>query len=85
MFLIIKKVCFLVGLTLYVINANCQIVISTRNGVWTDPTTWLGGAVPTSVNATQIIIDHEVELPPVSVSVFRLVVNNKLTLKTASR
>ena len=84
MFLIIKKVFFLVGLTLYVIYANCQIVISTRNGVWTDPTTWLGGVVPTSVNATQIIIDHEVELPPVSVSVFRLVVNNKLTLKTAS-
>lgn len=70
---------------MYVILANSQIVISTRNGVWTDPTTWSGGIVPTSVNATQIIIDHEVEVPGAySVSVFRLVVNNKLTLKTSA-
>ena len=85
MLLIIKKVFFLVGLTLYVIYANSQIVISTRNGVWTDPAIWSGGFVPTSANATQIIIDHEVELPDVfNVSVLNLVVNSKLSLKAGS-
>jgi len=85
MLLIIKKVFFLVGLTLYVISANSQIVSSTRNGVWTDPAIWSGGFVPTSANATQIIIDHEVELPDlVNVSVLNLVINNKLSLKAGS-
>ncbi len=85
MLLIIRKVIFLVGLTLYIICAHSQIVTSTRNGVWADPSVWTGGTVPTSVNATQIIIDHEVEIPgALTVSVFRLVVNNKLTLKSSA-
>ena len=42
--------------------------------------------VPTSVNATGIVIDHEVELPALYVvSVSNLVVNNKLTLKRSSQ
>ncbi len=85
MLLIFRKVSFLVGLTLYVICAHSQTVTSTRNGVWSDVSTWEGGVIPSSENATQIIIDHEVELPePFAVSVVELVVNNKLTLKTGS-
>ncbi|MBA4053666.1 MAG: hypothetical protein C0490_03040, partial [Marivirga sp.] len=85
MLLIFKKVLFLVGLTLYIICTHSQTVTSTRNGVWTDPATWVGGIVPTSVTATQTIINHEVELPETTtVSVFRVVVNGKLTLKSSA-
>jgi hypothetical protein len=56
-----------------------------RSGVWNDPTIWSGGFIPTSVNATGIVIDHEVELPPLFVvSVYNLIVNGKLTLKGSS-
>ena len=86
MLLIIKKVLFLVGLTLYIISAHSQTVTSTRNGVWNDPTVWSGGFVPTSVNATGIVIDHEVELPVMFVvSVYYVIVNGKLTLKGSSQ
>ena len=86
MLLIAKKVFFLVGLTLYIISAHSQTVTSTRNGVWSDPATWSSGIVPTSVNATVVVIEHEVELPSLYVvSVFNLLINNKLTLKTSSQ
>jgi hypothetical protein len=82
MLLIIKKAIFLVGLTLYITSAHSQTVTSTRNGVWNDPSIWSGGFVPTSVNATGIVIDHEVELPSMFVvSAYYLIVNGKLTLK----
>jgi hypothetical protein len=86
MLLIIKKVFFLVGLTLYITSAHSQTVTSTRNGVWSDPATWSSGAVPTSVNATGIVIDHEIELPTLYVvGVVNLIINNKLTLKGSSQ
>jgi len=81
MLIIFKKASFLVGLTLFVIDAHSQIVTSTRDGVWSDPTTWSGGVIPTSMNAAQVVIDHAVEFPPsFSVSVFHLVIHNSLTL-----
>jgi hypothetical protein len=86
MLLIAKKVFFLVGLTLYIISAHSQTVTSTRNGVWSDPAIWSSGIVPTSVNATGVVIEHEVELPSLYVvSVSNLFINNKLTLKTSSQ
>lgn len=86
MSLIIRKVIFLVGLTLYITSAHSQTVTSTRNGAWNDPTIWSGGFVPASVNATGIIIDHEVELPSLYVvSVYNVIVNGKLTLKGSSQ
>ncbi|HMG88853.1 MAG TPA: hypothetical protein VK589_02300, partial [Chryseolinea sp.] len=86
MLLIIKKVVFLVGLTLYITSAHSQTVTSTRNGVWNDPTTWSSGIVPTSANATGVVIDHEVELPTLYVvSVVNLIINNKLTLRGSSQ
>ena len=86
MLLIIKKVIFLVGLTLYITSAHSQTVTSTRNGVWNDPTIWSSGFVPTSVNATGIVIDHEVELPAMFVvSAYYMIVNGKLTLKGSSQ
>src|SRR5688572_32291204 len=86
MLLIIKKVVFLVGLTLYITSAHSQTVTSMRNGVWSDPATWSSGIVPTSANATGIVIDHEVELPTLYVvSVFNLIINNKLILKGSSQ
>src|SRR5688572_8513180 len=86
MLLIAKKVFFLVGLTLYITSAHSQTVTSTRNGVWNDPATWSSGNVPTSVNATGVVIEHEVELPSLYVvSVSNLLINNKLTLKTLSQ
>jgi hypothetical protein len=86
MLLITKKVVFLVGLTLYIIIAHSQTVTSTRNGVWNDPTIWSGGVVPASVNATGIIIDHEVELPSMFVvSAYYMTVNGKLILKAGSQ
>ncbi|HEX6890752.1 MAG TPA: hypothetical protein VF141_08665, partial [Chryseolinea sp.] len=86
MLLIIKKVVFLVGLTLYITSAHSQTVTSTRNGVWSDPATWSSGVVPTSVNATGIVIDHEVELPTLYVvAVVNLIINNKLTLRGSSQ
>src|SRR5689334_13186924 len=86
MLLIIKKVIFLVGLTLYIISAHSQTVTSIRNGVWNDPATWSSGAIPTSANATGIVIDHEVELPTsYVVSAVNLIINNKLTLRGSSQ
>ena len=86
MLLIVKKVFFLVGLTLYITSAHSQTVTSTRNGVWNDPATWSLGIVPTSVNATGVVIEHEVELPSLYVvSVSNLLINNKLTLKPSSQ
>src|SRR5687768_13962552 len=81
--LVIKKVFFLVGLTLCVIsNLHSQVVTSTGNGLWTDAATWDGGLVPTSANASEIIVDHDVIVPRSSViSILNTVVNGTLTVE----
>jgi hypothetical protein len=85
MLLIFKKVSFLVGLTLLVIDAHSQIVSSTRNGDWNDAATWTGGIIPSSVNATQVVVNHAVVVSaPSTIAVHRLVVHDQLTLKVGS-
>jgi hypothetical protein len=81
--LVIKKVFFLVGLTLCVIsNLHSQVVTSTRNGLWTDAATWDGGLVPTSANASEIIVNHDVIVPKSSaISILNTVVNGTLTIE----
>ncbi len=82
--LVIRKVFFPVGLTLCVIsNLHSQVVTSTGNGLWTNPATWSGGVVPTSANATEIIINHDVSIPELSVlSIRNVVVNGILTIES---
>src|SRR5687767_8715238 len=78
---IIKKICFLVGLAwCAIINSYSQIVTSTRNGLWTDPSVWDSGQVPTSANATGTIVNHEIAIPGLTVSIVNVVVNGRLTL-----
>lgn len=81
--LIIKKVCFLVGLTLCVVAESCcQVVTSTRNGLWTDPLVWDSGQVPTLENATETIINHEIVIPgAIAVSIRNVVLNGRLTVE----
>ena len=82
MFSIIRKLNFLVGLTLCVIvNGFTQTVTSTKNGIWTDPSLWDGGQVPTLANATEIVINHDVAVPDGSIiSIHNVVLNGMLTL-----
>ena len=82
MFLLIKKLTFLVGLTLCVIvNGYTQIVTSTKNGIWTDPSLWDGGQVPTLANATEIVINHDVTIGDGSIiSIRNVIVNGTLTV-----
>ena len=82
MFSIIRKINFLVGLTLCVIvNGFAQTVTSTKNGIWTDPSLWDGGQVPTLANATEIVINHDVAVPDGSIiSIRNVVLNGMLTL-----
>lgn len=64
MYCFIKKVSFLVGLTLcIIISVHSQVVTSTRDGLWTDASLWTGGQVPTLANATETVIDHNVIIP----------------------
>ncbi|WP_276373555.1 T9SS type A sorting domain-containing protein [Chryseolinea sp. H1M3-3] len=86
MYLIIKKVCFLVGLTLWVIvNSYGQIVTSIKHGLWTDPTVWDSNLVPTVVNSTETVVNHEVMIPAGStISLQNVVVNGRLTVGTGS-
>ena len=82
---IIRKISLSVVLTFFVLSANSQLVTSIANGVWNDPAIWSGGVIPTSVTATQIIVDHEVVLPAAySVSTFNLILNNRLTLSSGA-
>src|SRR3989337_1852432 len=78
-----RKVFFLVGLTLCVIsNLHSQVVTSTGNGLWTDAATWDGGQIPTSANATEIIINHDVIIPKSTlISIRNTVINGTLTIE----
>src|SRR5688572_32937822 len=86
MFSIIKKFIFLVGLTLCVIvNGYSQVVISTKSGMWTDPSVWDGGLVPSLVNATEIIINHEITIPNASmISIRNVIVNGTLMIESGA-
>jgi hypothetical protein len=86
MYPITKKMCFLVGLALCaIINSYSQIVTSTRNGLWTDPTVWDSGQVPTPFNATETIVDHEIAIPDLTtVSIINVVVNSRLTVNSGA-
>ncbi|MEO5977146.1 MAG: T9SS type A sorting domain-containing protein [Chryseolinea sp.] len=77
-----RKFIFLVVLTLCdSLFAVCQSVNSARDGMWNDPSTWIGGIIPTSVTASHAIIDHSVIIEDLNkVSIPRLTLNNSLTL-----
>jgi len=78
----IRKFCLLVVLTLCTIGNNyCQIVTSIKNGIWTDPTVWDGNQVPTPANATQTIVNHDVEIPAASaLSIQNIILNGRVTI-----
>ena len=79
---IIRKASFLVGLALCVsVCAKSQVVTSTKNGLWNDPTVWDSGQVPTMENATETVVNHEVLITDsTSISVQNVVVNDRLTV-----
>lgn len=86
MYSIIRKVSFLVGLTLCVIvSGHSQVVTSTRDGLWTDPTLWDGGFVPTVENASQTVIDHDVTIPDsTALAIGITTINSRLTVGTGA-
>ena len=83
---IIRKVSFLVGLTLCVVVwARGQIVTSARDGLWNDPTTWDSGLVPDVANATETVVNHNVLIPDLSsITITNVVVNGSLTVGVAA-
>lgn len=79
---IIRKVTFLVGLTLCVVVwARGQVVTSVRDGLWNDPTSWDSGLVPDVANAIETVVNHNVLIPDLtSIAVSNVVVNGSLTV-----
>lgn len=45
----------------YTLPANCTAMTTVKAGLWTDPTVWSCGRVPTSVDAVQVL--HAVSVP----------------------
>ena len=86
MYLLNKKLTFLAGLTLCcAVIGHTQTVTSIRDGLWTDPSVWDTGQVPTLATASETVINHAVILPTASViSLRNAVVNNSLTIETGA-
>src|SRR5688500_9367516 len=86
MIMFIRKFIFLAGLTLcFAVAGHTQTVTSTRDGLWTDPSVWDMGQVPTLATASEIVIDHAVTIPPASfITIRNAVVNNSLTVATGA-
>ena len=84
MYLINKKIGFLAGLSLcFAVIGHTQTVTSIRDGLWTDPSIWDTGQVPTLATASETVINHAVILPTASVlTIQNAVVNNSLTVET---
>src|SRR5688572_21808361 len=82
----IRKIYFLVVVVLCSVTKGYnQIVTSIGNGLWTDPTIWDSGQVPTPLNATSTIVNHELEIPgAASVSVQNVTVYGRLTVSSAA-
>lgn len=82
MIIIIRKVTFLVGLTLCVIVlARGQVVTSVRDGLWNDPTTWDSGLVPDVASAIETVVNHNVLIPDLaSIAIRNVVVAGSLTV-----
>jgi hypothetical protein len=86
MYLLNRKLLFLAGLTLCcAVIGYTQTVTSIRDGLWTDPSVWDAGQVPTLATASETVINHAVIIPTASViTIQNAVVNNSLTLATGS-
>src|SRR5688572_22905117 len=86
MYLLNKKIGFLAGLTLcFAVIGHTQTVTSIRDGLWTDPSVWDTGQVPTLATASETVINHAVILPTASaVTIRNAVVNNSLTVETGA-
>lgn len=41
-----------------------QVVSSIRNGLWNDPATWSSGIAPSSLTSSEVIVLHDVVIPP---------------------
>ncbi len=66
-----------------IVRGHSQIVTSARNGLWNDPSTWIGGQVPTLGNATETIVNHDVVIPRSSaVSIQNTIVNGGLLIES---
>ena len=78
-----RKAFCLAGLTLCtIVSCFSQIVISAQNGYWHDPSTWMDGVVPSSVNCTLVRIAHSVQVAT-PVSAPSLEINNALHIDPA--
>ena len=79
---IIRKVTFLVGLTLCVfVWARGQVVTSAKDGLWNDPTTWDSGLVPDVANATGTVVNHDVLIQDLeTITIHNVIVNGSLTV-----
>ena len=86
LYLLIRKFVFLAGLTLCcAVSGHTQTVTSIRDGLWTDPSVWDTGQVPTLATASETVINHAVILPTASaVTIRNAVVNNSLTVETGA-
>src|SRR5688572_7418493 len=82
----IGRVILLWGMILCLsIKVFCQTVTSVRDGLWTDPTVWSGGVVPTSANATETIVDHQLIVPTgSSISMINVKINGSLTVENGA-
>lgn len=78
-----RKALFLAGLTLCVsISSFGQIVTSAKDGLWSDPSTWEGGIIPSMFSATSVIVRHEVILDS-RVEVSSVTVQSSLMLSSS--
>ena len=86
MYMLIRKLGFLAGLTLCIaVTGHSQTVTSIRDGFWSDPSVWDTGQVPTLATASETVINHAVIIPTASVNAIRnVVVNNSLTVETGA-
>lgn len=68
-----------------IVNVCSQVVTSTGDGLWTDPNIWDTGVVPTTGNAVETVVDHDVMIPgSASVSISNLRIDGSLTVETSA-
>jgi hypothetical protein len=77
------KLVLSVGLILVTGNLLAQTITSNQDGPWNATSTWVGGVIPTNVNSSAIIVNHNVSVPGgYSVTIDGLTLNSQLTINT---
>jgi hypothetical protein len=80
--MISRKALFLAGASLCVsLCGFSQVIISAQNGSWSNPTTWVGGVVPTWSNCTSVSVDHSLVIDG-DVSISNVNVSGTLSILT---